>query len=250
MLQSGLTSNIPQNVRSLEMIDGLEVLKFDGVELLKKKGNQTKFSSVGTLHVFYFAAYDRFLLYLNDWAYALLKRLPVVRSVKTSTNSFFYIFPSYNGSHIIKITKCPYREALQNFETILANNSQFSYQGENMPLTPEHVRRYDDAMLTHKETRRSSADKENYSSVGNLSGKEKIHRGFKKIASKFQRPTNTEVHPNVMLVKDYNTLKHSTLPGSFTHSYERRDVRTFNKFLFILLRWKPQLLGVRILQIL
>jgi len=227
MLQSGLTSNIPQNLRSLEMIDGLEVLKFDGVELLKKKGNQTKFSSVGTLHVFYFAAYDRFLLYLNDWAYALLKRLPVVRYVKTSTNSFFYVFPSYNGSYIIKVTKCPYREALQNFETILANNSQFSYQGESTSLTPEQVHRFDDYMLGQKESRISNVDKENSSLVGNLSGKEKIHRGFKKIANKFKRPVSSEIHPNVMLVKDYNTLKSSTLPRSFVHSYERRDVIIF-----------------------
>ena len=71
---------------------GIEILSFQKTELLLTKGGSTKFCDVGTLFVLYFPDYNRFVLSINNWTYALLKRIPVVGSTHTMSDSRLYIF--------------------------------------------------------------------------------------------------------------------------------------------------------------
>ena len=115
-----------------EKIKGFEILSFDEVELTKTEAGATSFVDVGTLTVFFFQDYNRFLLYLNGWGYALLKRLPVYTTHKEDIKSRYYSFPVHNGFFNLKLNN-QRPEALQNFEIILSNNSKFIHKGEDKP---------------------------------------------------------------------------------------------------------------------
>jgi len=82
----------------------------------------------GILRVIYVYNLDRFILYHNDWSYALLKRLPVTALSGNTLNSRSYAFPSNNGSFILDLQQVSEVEDLYTLETILKNNSQFYFQ--------------------------------------------------------------------------------------------------------------------------
>jgi len=114
-------------------IKGIEVLSFKEAELETTLGGVTKFNMVGILSVLYFENYDRFVLSLKDWKYALLKRLPVTASEFSNAGPVSYTFPTYNGFYTLTIPKIQHVEGLKNLETIFINNSRFSYKGmENL----------------------------------------------------------------------------------------------------------------------
>lgn len=118
-------------------IKGVEVLTFKEAELEKTLGGRTTFATVGNLSVLYFADYDRFVLSVNDWKYALLRRLPIVSTEPTLTGPVSYTLPTYNGFYTLTINKISHVEALKNFETILLDNSRYSISSETTPLRQE-----------------------------------------------------------------------------------------------------------------
>ncbi len=225
-MNSYATGLLPSHIASQAITNAIDVLTFENVELLKKKNEKTSFSGIGTLRVLYFPDYGRFVMELNDWTYALLKRIPAVASTRKASGSHFYVFPSYSGSYILKLPKAVRSEAIQNLETILVNNTQFSYQEDQVLGS---YRSSEERGGSHQENQRESVD-----SVGKLSGKEKIKRGFKRIASKFQGTYTVETrpNPNMIRVMDYTSLKSLSLNSGFICPYERKDV--WNKGVFIL----------------
>ena len=206
-------------------VKAMEVLSFPDVELQKNYAGKNKISGVGILSVLYFPDYNRFVLYLHDWSYALLKRIPVVASTRTLSDSRCYTFPSYTGNYILKLNKIPYIEALQNFETILKHNSQLSYEGEQQGF---HHREGSPAdRFTAYEQSGEHYTEKGATETGRLRGKEKIKKGFKKIASKFTSHYSADQRNNLNLrqVMDYSQLKTTGLDASLTHPVGRRDVR-------------------------
>ena len=231
---------IPSHIATQAMTHAIDVLTFENVELLKKKNEKTSFSGIGALHVLFFPDYNRFILYLNDWAYALLKRIPAVASSKKPSGSHFYILPSYSGSYILKLPKTVRSEAIQNLETILVNNTQFTYKDEVQSLgsLPSNVLNENQDHVVAPINRESTDD------VGKLSGKERFKRGFKRLTSKFQPTYTVETRPNPNLVRvmDYTSLKSLSLNSGFICPYERKDVIFCNveKIFNVLIRWKQR----------
>ena len=224
-MNSYATGLLPSHIASQAITNAIDVLTFDNVELLKKKNEKTSFSGIGTLHVLYFPDYGRFVLELNDWTYALLKRIPAIASLKKPAGSHFYVFPSYSGSYILKLPKTIRSEAIQNLGTILVNNTQFSYKEDQSLGSYRSSAVHTEGMGSNQET----INRESVDHVGKLSGKEKIKRGFKKIASKFQPTYSVETRPNPNLIRvmDYTSLKSLSLNSGFICPYERKDVNTW-----------------------
>ena len=110
-----------------EIVKALEVLHFDQVELEKnKEDGSTSFASLGTLNILYFDYYERFILQVNDWKYALLPRIPTTAVGEETDDSQIYNIPAYDGTYTLKINSLRNRAALQNLDTILAKSSRFA----------------------------------------------------------------------------------------------------------------------------
>jgi len=109
-----------------EMVKGLEVLNFGQVELEKAKvdGSNT-FATQGTLNVLYFDYYDKFILQLDNWRYALIPRL-YATALDNELESFSYQLPAYDGTYTLRLNSIQSHFALENFETILQNTTKFS----------------------------------------------------------------------------------------------------------------------------
>lgn len=209
-------------------VKAIEVLSFPDVELQKNYDGKNKISGVGILSVLYFPDYNRFVLYLHNWSYALLKRIPIVASTRTLSDTRCYVFPSYTGHYILKLNKIPYVEALQNFETILKHNSQFSYEGEQQGFHHRETSPTD--RFVEYEQHGDQYMERGGTQTGRLRGKEKIKKGFKKIASKLTSHYSSDQKNNLNLrqVMDYSQLKTSGLDASLTHPVGRRDVNRLN----------------------
>jgi len=154
---------------------GMEFLHFPEAEVKKIKGNDSSFASMGHLSVLYFKDYHRFVLQINDWRYPLLRRMPVIGD-KEEVNSRTYVLPAPNGfSFILKISNIANMSALTNFETILYNNSRFSYKGEEMaPRNAEESP--DDKVMRHHGKDQKTGLKE--------MGMEMMKEGLEKIKAK------------------------------------------------------------------
>jgi hypothetical protein len=112
-------------------IKGVEVLFFDEAEIRKMKGDNASWAAIGPLSVLYFKDYNRFVLHLNDWRYPLMRRLPITASGKNDPSNRVYSLLAVNGfCYELRINKSSANEAVSNLETIFANNSGFSWEGE------------------------------------------------------------------------------------------------------------------------
>ena len=135
------------------------------------------------------------------------------------------------SSYVIKLTKVPYIEALENFETILVHNSTFSYQGEDQYFGNTQLSPRERASDPYGESGffldRDLADIQGStdSEVGKLHGKEAIKRGFKKFTGKFsKKSTEYKYNINLRKVSDYQTLKSTGVDASLVHPIGIRDV--------------------------
>jgi len=91
--------------QSSDTIKGIRVLSFEDTELYKvlPETNSESLIESGPLNVVFFDEFDRFLLFLNLWDYALLKRLSVTSSNPNEVGTRTYTFPSSDGNLILKI---------------------------------------------------------------------------------------------------------------------------------------------------
>lgn len=179
-------------------IHGYEVLSFEGVELTQTRGDHSTFIDIGTLFVIYFQESVRFILNLNDWSYCLLRRLPVISSSRYDLKQRTYTLTAEDGFYVLKITKIPHPEALQNLETVLENCTSFSYQGE------EQFNVHKD--LSFRERIGEYLEEGGYHQ---LSTSERIKRKFAKVTDKISRPFYKGYQDNLNLthVRNFEALK-------------------------------------------
>ena len=196
--------------QELTDLSGLEVLNFEGTELTKTEGDKASFICIGNLSVLYFKELDRFMLWLNQWDYVLLKRLHVTGSGSVDASSRWYNFPSKNGFYTLKMTKIQHSEAIQNFETILSYNTTFFQQGEDRPvregdMSPlegedEIYEDFSDALSTSTEG--AAPEKK-------LRATDKIKRSFAKITDKLSRSLawGKKSNVNITQLRDIESIK-------------------------------------------
>jgi len=201
-------------------VKGMEVLFFEEAQIEKIKGNSTSFAATGSLSVLYFSDYHRFVLQLNDWRYPLLRRLPVTALDKGELYSRTYLLPAPNGfTYVLKIEKFPNIQALSNFETVLVNNSQFSYHGEQLhPKKEEHSP--DDKLTRH--LNKNTGFKEIFSHKIKA-GVEKIKVATETFKHGTKNLTSKKKKVNLKDVKTRNFKKeaHSTFKKDFFSTSEK-----------------------------
>lgn len=217
-------------------VKGIEVLTFFNAELYKVKGAESTFRTSGILSVLYIPYYKRVLLYLNDFTYCVLKRLPVVASPKAEAQTRVYTFPQYNNSgYKIKLSKIEFVESIANFETILKNNSRFSYEGESLTakrdLSPHHdqLHHYDEEHTgdyKEKSLESSTASVSSMSASGmKLSKKDKVKKAFHKVFDSFKhRSWDQKNNVNLSKVKSYEDLIRTDVDPHLVHEIHAKDV--------------------------
>jgi hypothetical protein len=238
-------------------VKGIEILTFKDAELERTFCNETRFGSVGVLQVLYFANYDRFVLSLNGWKYVLLKRIPIVSEWQALSGPITFTLPTYKGFYTLRIDKVPHIEALNNFETILLNNSKFSYKGEckTMPsgllsrglLSPDDKFRGEVDPLDEPEEPTTSSQYEP-GKPNPLKRGDKVKRGFKMIAHKLSKGLKRKGRHNLNLyqVRDLESMKQTTEVMASIHLFPRREVErwiTFNKEVATQLGFEPESLA-------
>ena len=225
--------------QELDYLPGLEVLNFEGAELTKTEGDKSSFICVGTLSVLYFKELDRFMLWLNQWDYALLKRLHVTGSGSVDTSSRWYNFPSKNGFYTLKMAKIQHSEAIQNFETILSYNTTFFQQGEDRPIREgdmSPIEGEDEIYEDFSDTLSSST--EGAATEKRLRATDKIKRSFAKMTDKLSRSLawGKKSNVNMSQLRDIESIKTTSEELISVFSIPREDVilihmQGFNKLL-------------------
>jgi len=216
-------------------VQGMEVLFFDHVELTKNEVGSNSFLEMGTLRVLYFPEYDRFILVLGNWEYALLKRLTITSSSKTDLQTRTFTLQTYHGLHVLKINKIVHPEALQNFETILSYTTKFSYFGEDVLVRRNEVS--PDASLlenpeeieTEPSSSKSSFLRTNPEEGDPLSlhGKERIKRGFAKMIDKLSGNYFQKIgEKNLFLtqIMNFEDMKDLAVEFAPKHFFGRKEV--------------------------
>jgi len=218
-----------------DKISGVETLYFNHAELTRTNLSKNIFIDVGTLSVVYFKELDRFVLFLGGWEYALLKRIPVIASSRTESKTRLYTFPTYHGFYTVKFTKITHPEAVQNFETILANYTKLSYHDEDLPVrqneTSPDVSLIDDTIEEAVPSVESTSFSKKTPEVlhpddvkpGKLRGSQKLKRGFAKFADKL---TGHKHDKSAFLanVVDIKTLLHPTEDVLRVETFGRKDI--------------------------
>jgi len=204
-----------------DKVKGKEILFFQDAEIEKIKGNSTSFASIGTLSVLFFSDYNRYVLQLNDWRYPLLRRLPIIATDKNELTHRTYILPALNGfTFILKLNNIPNVQVLANFETILTNNSNFSYRGLEMPFRKIEASP-DDKLSRHKPQETTSIF--NIISESVKAGVEKIKITAETLT---QGTKNINSKKKMVLLKDiknknYKKNAHSTFKKDFFENHEK-----------------------------
>jgi len=194
-------------------VKGVEVLFFEEAEIRKMKGGSTSFAAIGPLSVLYFKEYNRFVLKLNDWRYPLMRRLPVVATGKGDINSRVYTLPSLNGFSFELRINNPSPQGISNFETILGDNSGFSFKGEatmkKLEASPDDklVRNYPDEDTGIKEVI-SQALSQAAQSVKNVT--KSLKPGTTNLTS-----TKKKMNLNEIKTKNFKKDAHSTFKEDF-----------------------------------
>jgi len=201
-------------------VKGTEVLFFQDAQIEKVKGSSTSFASIGTLSVLYFNDYNRYVLQINDWKYPLLRRLPIIAADKNELAHRTYILPALNGfTFILKLNKIPNVQALANFESVLTNNSNFSYKGLEMPYRKIESSP-DDKLMRHKPQETSIFD---IISETVKFGVEKMKVAAETFTAGTKNINNKKkiVYLKDIKNKNYRKTAHSTLNKNFFESHEK-----------------------------
>jgi len=201
-------------------VTGVEVLCFQDAEIRKIKSNSTSYAAAGPLSVLYFKDYHRFVLQLNDWRYPLMRRLPVISNSQgnEAIGSRSYYFPTLNGFTFELTLNGFSTHGITNFETILSNNSNFSFKGQENPMRKLEASP-DDKLYRHikKDTSTMNVISEAFKYViENVKAKtETLKSGTININSR-------KAKVNLKSIKNKNFKKnaHSTLKKSFFESNE------------------------------
>lgn len=194
-------------------IEGLEVLSFEGADLTLTEASQVSNITKGTLSVAYFKDFDCFILFLNNWDYALNKALPIISSSKTDLTSRSYLLPTYGGYYTVTLNKISHAEAIQNFETILNFNSRLAYQSEGEPFEglsfPEETSHY-------------------------KTGPGVISKGLSMLSSTFSKAFGRhKEHINTTQVRDIESIKATDAGSVHKLELEREDVRNYKLSLLV-----------------
>lgn len=230
-------------------IKALEVLTFKEAELERTLNGRTTFATVGNLQVLYFPNFDRFVLSLNDWKYPLLRRIPIVSSGANMTGPIQYSLPTYNGFYTLRLHKVPHLEALQNLETILVENSKFSYLGTDnvlkRDLSPDDRFRGQSMVDPANPGLGQSIVDPTNPGVGSFEGSQaqylpeaskptntlsrgqKIKRGFKMLGFKLTKGLSRKGKHNMnhLQQRDIDTIKRTSEITVPTHMYPRKEVK-------------------------
>jgi len=209
-------------------IRGIKILEVENVKVYEVRTGKAEPTNLtrGKLLVFYFPEYDRFVLNLNSFEYALSPYLPVLASLTVDRGFRSYILPNIGGHYILKLKTTPIPAVIKNFETVLANYSQFSYEsGQEKALQDQANRKGDYNMNfdspyegqpphVNLETRKPQPD--NFVKVENavsLSGeflKQKLIKAANYIGGNYIQPKSqviTEQNSNQFYVKNIQELK-------------------------------------------
>jgi len=207
------------------MIRGIKILEVDNVKVYEVYNNQSEPTNLtrGKLLVFYFPEYDRFVLSLNSFEYALSPYLPTLASLTVDRGFRSYILPNVGGHYVLKLKTTPIPAVIKNFETILANYSQFSYeQGHEKELSDQANRKGDYNMNFespyegHQPLETAKPQPDNFVKAENavsLSGeflKQKFIKAANYIGGNYIQPKAqivTEQNSNQFYVKNIQDLK-------------------------------------------
>jgi hypothetical protein len=188
-------------------VRGTEVLYFQDAELQKIKGNDTSYATTGTLSVLYFKEYDRFILALNDWKYPLLRRIPISASDKMNLCPRSYMLPAPNGFFFnLTLQNIGNQEALFNFESILSEDSNFSFKGESHPLRKISLSPND---KLHRTLKKDTGPMETISGGLKLAG-QKIKNVIKSATTGTSALTSRKKPTNLKEIKNKNFRKNAT----------------------------------------
>ena len=127
-------------------IRGIKILDVENVKIYQVPNNSSQLSNLtrGKLFIYYFPEYDRYILRLNSFQYALSPYLPILATLNVEHGFRSYILPNIGGHYVLKLKTTPIPAVIKNLETILANYSQFSYQqGQEKALEDQANRRGD-----------------------------------------------------------------------------------------------------------
>jgi len=173
--------------------------------------------------------------------------LPVTGAESTGAGPISYTFPTYNGFYTLTLPKVNHLEGLKNFETILINNTRFSYQGTENILRKSAgsigARSPDDRF------RRLDGTDENYDPISTsqypsslettdaphqLSKGQRVKRGFKKFGFLFKKKMSRKEKNNLnnYQARDIDSIKKTNEIQAAIHHYPRREVErwiTYNK---------------------
>jgi len=209
---------------------GIEILSFRGAEVERTFSAQTSFVAAGTLQVIYFEAYNRFILCLNDWKYALLRRMPVISSDTRLQGPISYTLPTCDGFYTLRLIGVENLASLKNFETILANCSKFSYR--------ENVNN------SFKGNSSDYADFE-HAAPNPLTKSDRFKRGIRKLNSRLTNSFKKNNRPNLNLyqTRDFESLKKTNEMMAPLHMIPKRDIEgllSLNKSIALKYGFQPE----------
>jgi len=194
-------------------ISGVEVLYFPEAELEKTKDGKTSFGAFGPLSILYFNDYKRFALQLNDWKYPLVRRLTI------SGKDGSYTLPGLNGfTYNLKINNGG-SEALTNFDTILSNNSHFSFEKGGAPL--KELEKSPDDKLARHQTKNTGTKEVVTETIKGMVENIKNKVATMKTGTKNLTSTKKRISQKDIKTKDFKQTAHSSFKNDFFESAEK-----------------------------
>jgi len=133
-------------------VKGIKILEVENVKVNEVRDTLSEPSNItrGKLVIYYFAEYDRYILCLNSFEYALSPNLTVLASLNVERGFRSYTLPNVGGHYILNLKTTPLPAVIKNLEMILANYNQLSYQqGQEKTLEDQANRRGDENMNSH-----------------------------------------------------------------------------------------------------
>ena len=194
-------------------VSGVEVLFFEEAELQKTKSTTTSFGAIGPLSVLYFSEYKRFVLQLNDW------KFPLVRRLSTSGQNGTYTLPALNGFVYTLTIANGSAQALANFDTILSNNSNFSFEKGGAPIR-EVEKSPEDKVVRHQ-SKNTSAKEIISETIKGLVENVKVKAATMKTGTKNLTSTKKRISQKDIKTKDFKTTAHSSFKKDFFESSEK-----------------------------
>jgi len=214
-------------------------LEMDDVKINEIQGNKQSNITRGKLEVCYSPEFDRFVLRVNSFKYALSPYLPTIAYI--SPNAFrSYLIPTYNGYYTLRMKSMQPPSVIQNFETILSHYTQFSYKaGQETELSlqaqgQEYLKTFDqnpNAANNNQYAQETPNKTDNYTKVGNainIGGeflKQKIMKAANYVGKNIQN--TKEINLNDHKVKSIEELKSEDLTKNQAIEFSRVEVNIF-----------------------